>query len=410
MFSLFIGVWVARYLGPERYGALSFAVAFITFFSVVSTLGLRDVVVRDIVESESDRVTTLCSAGAMQLFAGIVMWIACLYVGSIVKPDDHLVRGLVLILCTNILFKFSDVVIYWFESQVETKRVVRVRNSALIVTGITKVILILNQASLTAFAFATLAEGLFISLMLFVTLRLWGPTFANGSISIKKIKYLLECSWPLMLTALATTIYMKIDQVMIGKLLTNTDVGIYSAAVRVTNAMYFFPMIITESVFPAILNAKKRNEEEYYQRFQKLFDYLTWITITSAIAITVLSPIIMITLFGEQYALSSEILAIHAWALVFVCLGNISRKWFIAERKPVLELQRTLLGVAANVTLNLWLIPTHGGVGAAIATVISLTLVAFFSDLLQKETRHLFKMKLRSLNLWGVINRLRLAL
>jgi PST family polysaccharide transporter len=72
----------------------------------------------------------------------------------------------------------------------------------------------------------------------------------------------------------------------------------------------------------------------------------------------------------------------------------------------MLSLQRTVLGAIANVVLNIWLIPTYGAVGAAIATVISYAIAAFFADFLQKETRKIFLMKLRSINVPSALARL----
>lgn len=53
--GLFVGVWVARYLGPERFGLLSYAQSFVGLFSAFATLGLDEIVVRELVKDESKR-------------------------------------------------------------------------------------------------------------------------------------------------------------------------------------------------------------------------------------------------------------------------------------------------------------------------------------------------------------------
>lgn len=47
--SLLLGAWVARYLGPEQFGKLNYAIALVSLFSVFATLGLEEIVIRDLV-------------------------------------------------------------------------------------------------------------------------------------------------------------------------------------------------------------------------------------------------------------------------------------------------------------------------------------------------------------------------
>jgi PST family polysaccharide transporter len=68
-----------------------------------------------------------------------------------------------------------------------------------------------------------------------------------------------------------------------------------------------------------------------------------------------------------------------------------------------LTFQRTLLGAVVNVILNLIFIPRFGPIGAAIATVVAYAIAAFLSDLVQKETKHVFMMKLGSMNIFKLL-------
>ncbi len=134
---------------------------------------------------------------------------------------------------------------------------------------------------------------------------------------IKKIKFsfemtksLLKDSWPLILSGIVVSIYMKIDQVMIKEMLGNREVGQYAVAVRLSELWYFIPMVISSSLFPAIVNAKKISEELYYKRLQKLYDLMVWIAISIAIPMTFLSDWIVNLLYGVQYSESADVLKI----------------------------------------------------------------------------------------------------
>jgi len=191
---------------------------------------------------------------------------------------------------------------------------------------------------------------------------------------------------------------MKIDQIMLGQMVGDEAVGIYSAAVRVSEVWYFIPTTIVASVFPAILEAKKRSEAQYYQRLQRLYDLMVWLSVSVALPMTLLSTPIVTLLFGEAFAASGPVLAIHIWAALFVFLGVASGKWFLAENRQLLSFQRTALGMIVNVILNFLLIPGFGVMGAAIATVISQATAAWFFDSVQLVTRRMFFMKLKAMN------------
>lgn len=400
-----VGVWVARYLGPERFGLLSFAIAFVGIFSAFAGLGLKDIVVRDIVRDPECKEEILSTAALLQLLGGLLAYGIVLAAVFWLRPDDALARVLVAILGTTTLFGAAQVVAYWFESQVLSKYTVWVGNATFLVFAAIKVALILNNAPLVEFAWAAAAEAMLAAVLLIVMFRVRGPKLHQLSASYTRAKALLKDSWPLLMSGMAIMIYLKIDQIMLGQMVSDESVGIYSAATRISEIWYFIPMAIAASVFPSLLETKKRSETQYYRRLQHLFDLMVWMAIAIAVPMTFLSSPLVVLIFGEAFADSGIVLAIHIWAAVFVFLGVASGKWFLAENRQMLNMQRSALGAIANVILNLWLIPDYGAVGAALATVISYAIAAFFADLLQKDTRTMFLMKVSALNPLGVFGR-----
>jgi O-antigen/teichoic acid export membrane protein len=396
--GLLVGVWVARYLGPEQFGLLNFATAFVGLFGAVAGLGLQGIVVRDIVREPACKEETLGTAAMLQFVGGLLAY--GLILGAIfwLRPEDTMAKVLVAILGSTMLFKASEVAIYWFESQVLSKYTVWVQNGVFLIIAAVKVVLILNHAPLVAFAWATMAEALVVALLMGVMLGLRGPRLRQLRITLARAKTLIEVSWPLMLSGVAIMIYMRIDQIMLGQMVGDEAVGVYSAAVRVSEVWYFVPMAIVASVFPAILEAKKRSEKLYYDRLQRLYDLMVWLAIAVALPMTFLSTAIVTLLFGDAYAQAGSVLAIHIWAAVFVFLGVASGKWFLAENRLTLSFQRTALGAIANVILNRLLIPEYGANGAATATVISQAMVALLFDAAQPVTRKMFVMKIRAMN------------
>lgn len=256
--GLFVGVWIARYLGPEQFGLLNFALAFAGLFGAVATLGLRGIVVRDIVRDPDSARLTLGTAALLQLLGGLFSFLLILGAIAYLRPDDPFARSIVAILGAMMLFKVGEVAEYWFESQVQSKYTVWVKNSVFLVFAGIKVVLILQQAPLAAFVWAMLAEAAIAAVILLIVMGLRGPSLARLQASFQRGKSLLQDSWPLILSAVAVTVYMKIDQIMLGQMVNDEAVGIYSAAVKISEVWYFIPVAIVASVFPSLLETKKQ--------------------------------------------------------------------------------------------------------------------------------------------------------
>lgn len=402
--GLVIGVLVARHLGPEMFGALSFALAFVGLFGPLASLGLKQIVVRDLVKEAGAMAGILGTAAAMRLIAGLLTY--GLLVGAILllRPDDGLVTAMVIIIGLMVVVQVSEIAAFWFEAQVLSKYTVLATGVAFTVFTIVRIVLLLLEAPVMAFAIAASAEAA-VSACLVVAIFL---RKGHGPLSLDvhrdRARQLLRDSWPLFLSGAAIIIYMRIDQVMLGQMLDVGAVGIYSVAARISEVWYFVPTIIAASVFPALIATRERSEADYYARLQRLFDLLVWMAIAIAVPITLLATPLVTLLFGEAYREAGPVLAIHIWAGVFVFVGVASGKWYVLENRQILSLQRAVLGAVVNVGLNIMLIPHMGAAGAAWATLLSYAVAAFFADLMTSDTRPVFRMKLRTLwprTLWS---------
>lgn len=404
--GLVVGVWVARYLGPEQFGLLSFALAFTGLFGAAATLGLHEIVVRDIVRNPENVRITLGTSAVLHLMGGFVSFLLITWAIAAARPEDPIARGVVILLASTLLFQFGRIATYWFESQIKSKYTVWVQTGVFLTFAAAKILLIRFQAPLKTFVWITVLEALISAAALLLILNRYGVSLVSLRVKSTCGLRLLRESWPLAVSAVAITIYMKVDQLMLGQMAGDGAVGVYSAAVRVSEVWYFIPTVIVASVFPALLKARERSLELYSARLQRLHDLLAVISVCIAASVAYWATEIVCVLFGDAYAAAGPVVAVHVWASVFVFLGVAGGRWYIAENRQKLTLQRTVLGAIANVVLNLVLIPVYGPVGAAIATVLSYALAAFLSDAVQSETRLLFYIKLRSLNLPAAVARL----
>jgi O-antigen/teichoic acid export membrane protein len=396
--GVLVGVWVARHLGAEQFGLYSYAVAFVGLFGAIAGLGLQSIVIRDIIRDPTCRDETLGTAAVLQMVGGFLSY-GCI-LGAIywLRTDDTMAKLLVAILGSVVLLKASEVAAYWFESQVMSKYTVWVQNGIFLIFSSVKVALIFNQATVASFAWAAMAEALAAAIFMLVLLSFRGSKIRDLRASLARTKSLLSASWPLLLSGMTIMIYMKIDQIMLGQMLGDEAVGIFSAATRISEIWYFVPMAVVASVFPAILEAKKQSEELYYARLQRLYDLMVFLAVAVALPMTFLATPIVIMLFGEAYRAAGSVLAIHIWAAVFVFLGVASGQWLLAENRQSLSLQRSAIGMLINVSLNYVLIPNFGPMGAASATVFSQAVAAWLFDIANPATKKMFYMKLAAMN------------
>jgi len=198
---------------------------------------------------------------------------------------------------------------------------------------------------------------------------------------------------------MAIMVYMKIDQVMLGEMVGSRAVGVYSAAIRISEVWYFIPISIVGSVYPSLIEARKASTAVYYQRLARLFRLVAAIALAIAIPMTFISGYLAKALYGTDYEGVGPILAVHIWAALFVFLGVAQGPSNIIEGLTKLALLRTFLGAVANVLLNLLLIPIYGAFGAAVATTVSYALSGVVLNAFSRRTRKIFALQLSSMML-----------
>lgn len=402
--GLVVGVWLARYLGPERFGMLSFAQAVVALFAVLAGLGLQGVVVRDIVRSsQSGVLETLGTALVLRLVAGLLTYGLLALAVFTADPEATVTRLLTLIIGLTLLFKAGEVSADWFEAQVLSKYIVWAQNAVVLVFAALKALAILKHASVEVFAWLLAAEALCISLAMLTMLAYRGTGLRELGFTMRRAQQLLAASWPLMLSAFAVIIYMRIDQVMLGWLTGQASVGVYSAALKVCEAWYMLPVLIVASFFPSILQSRERSGAEYESRLQRLYDGLFVLTLGISLPIWLISDELMHFLFGAPYAGAASIVDIYIWNTCLVALGTARGKWLLAEDLQQYGVVFIVLSMIINVVANALLIPGFGGVGAAWATIMSTLVATVIGPALMSKTRKSSTMLLNSMNPWRLV-------
>ena len=394
--SLFVGIYVARYLGPERFGLLSYANSFVGIFVALATLGLDEVVVRELIKTPEQREKILGTSFLLKLVGTLLMWAAILVAIPLTENDSQ-TNILIIIIAFGVFFQAFNVIDLSFQAEVKSKYVVHAQFIQLIVSSTIKIILIVNEAPLIWFASVFFLDAIVLALGLVFTYLHNSNKIFSWKWSYETSKHLLHDSWPLIFAGIVVSVYMKIDQIMIKEMLGAKEVGLYAAAVKLSEAWYFIPMAIASSLYPAIINARVYQKEVYYQKIQNLFDLMVWIAVSIALPTTFLSTLVVEFLYGKEYLGSSSVLIIHIWTAVFVFLGVASSKYLLAENFIKKTFYRTFIGALLNIIMNYYLIRIIGIKGAAISTLVSHFFAAYLYDFFDKDLRNMFIFKTKSL-------------
>jgi polysaccharide transporter, PST family len=393
--GLFVGVWVARYLGPDQFGSLNFALAFIALFATVTTLGLDGIVVREVLHNVEDTHDILGTTLALRIGGGILAVGLSIAILRLIQPHDRQALLLVSILSSTFVFQAFDTIDLFFQSQVRSKITVWAKNSAFLVFAAVRIALINARAPVWTFAAASAGEIVLGAVGLVLGYRLSGGRIFAWHSSRRRAGVLLKQSWPLLFSGMAIMIYVRLDTVMLKVMQGDLAVGLYSAATRVSEVWYFIPTAIVSSVSPAIMRVKD-DPALFYGRLSKLFSLMTLAALVIGSTVALASHAIIRILYSNSYSAAAPVLAVHVWASVFVFLGVAQSPWDLSKNLLTLSLYRTLAGAVINAAMNLYLIPRYSAMGAAVATVVSYAISGVFANALSARTRPIFYMQMKS--------------
>ncbi len=393
--GLIVGIWVARYLGPNDLGVVSYIGAIVGIFGCFSKLGLDGILIRELVEHNQEKYTYLGTAFWLKLL-GALLAIFMILIASFFLHVDTRTQFYIFIISLGLIFQPLEVIDFLFQAQAISKFISIGRFFQLVLSSLFRLGLVFFGANLFWFVIAVLLDQILIGLIFVIVYKTMGYKNCYSFFDVRVAKKLLIDSWPMIFTSFVIMIYMRIDQVMIQGMLGNEGVGIYSVALRLSEVWYFVPMIIVNSIFPALINAKSANEDLYLLRLQRLYTFLIWISISVSIVVTFLAEPAINFLYGSEFKSAAVVLTVHIWTGVFVFFGCAKGKWILTENIQKISLYCTGVGAAVNILINFILIPSMGVVGAAIATLIAQAVSALIVPLFFVKDRASVKMFFKS--------------
>lgn len=377
--------YIARHLGPTNYGQLSYALSFTGLFGFIASLGIDQILYRDLIRYPEKRDAYMGTALALRVTSGMFTVILCTVSAFIWSSNDV---SLILIFLVSLTFVFSSFQLLGYEFQAEAKSKYPSILSIIVVfvLNIFKIVVILSDQGVIYLAGILVLEPILYGLgYWYLRTREYGSV-KNWKVDKTIALSILKDSTPLIFATAFFAVYARIDQVMIKNMINAEAVGLYDSAVRISEIWYFIPNIIVAALFPAVINAKKVSTELYYKRAKKLFILIIAISVFTALPTALLSKYLITIIFGAGFIGALPVLQIYVWSNIGNALNLLMVSFLVAENKTKAISLATFCGMTTNVLLNIILIPRYGMSGAAVASLISY-LIPFLSLFLFKGTR-----------------------
>jgi O-antigen/teichoic acid export membrane protein len=384
----FLGrIIITRYWAKSDYGLYSLALAILTICVVISTLGLIQGVSRNIAyargKKDYSKMSSLISASIwfsflVSIIAGIILFLSSEIISLKIFHEPELIAPLKIFSMVVPLLTLINVIVSIFRGFDQIKPYVYFQQLLLQVLFPIFIIVVIVLNLSFKYVFFAFAASTFITLLALIiyslknahNLALFSLKFITASVS----RELLIFSIPLLFSAILNSLLHLTDTLMLGSLKNTTEVGLYNAALPAAHFISF-PLIALIMIYiPIFTGLYARNK---HGEIRRNYSILTkWLCSASfpLFAVLFLYPEQSLSfLFGSTYAPSANALRILSFGFIFDIFVGPCGASLIGIGKSRFVMFASFTMVILNISLNVILIPFYGIIGAAIATMVSLT-------------------------------------
>ncbi len=387
--ALILGIWVARHLGPGDYGVYSYVIGISGILISITKMGLDTILIREIIDNPIQREVYLGTAFWIRTVNTILLLII-FYVIIYVFENDENTKNLIYIASIGIIFQSFDVIESYFLSVVQAKIISICKIIQNIISSILKYYGLINDYQITFFVVIILLDIIFISIAYTIAYGQKNTINFLNKFCMEKAKNILKAVWPLLLSTVVVILYKKFDLIIIKYILDDYSVGIYSAAIKFSDALYFIPILITTSFSSTLMNSKNTNINIYNNRVKQLYQLIFIITTLLAMAIAFFSEFLIIISFGHYYSEAVILQKIHAISVIMVGIGIVTTHWHIIEKRTELIFYNNMIGAIISIVGNIILIPKFGIIGAVVVSIFAQFMAVFAMNFFWKKTRSEF--------------------
>ncbi|AKB33654.1 hypothetical protein MSSIH_2964 [Methanosarcina siciliae HI350] len=366
--SLFTVILIARYLGETEYGKYSFVFAFISFFTIISELGILQILLREISRSPEVAGKMIGNAIIIKIILSILALILAVFSINIMGYPGETIKAVQLaslILMVDVFNTYGVI----YEANLKMKySVFFFLVSHILMLGFI-VLITYFDLGLNLIILATVAGSAIQNILTFLFSTQYVKV--KFDIDLQICKKLIRDSLPLALSSVFTIIYYRIDMVMLSMMVGDAAVGVYSAAYRVSETFIFIPSILMTSLFPLMSKYYGSSNETLSFSYEKSIKYLFSLALPMAVGATILSDKIVLTIYGEEFKESIIAFQILIWATAIIFINYAAGSLYVSTNQQRFVMFYTGAGAVLNIVLNYIFIPKYSYTGASAATVLT---------------------------------------
>ncbi len=376
---------LTRSLGPAGYGFYNLIFAYLYIFTSIADLGLYTILVREVSKVGADGEKLIASKiFTLRLVCAVSILILADFL-VLLFPYPPLVKwGIVIASLFSLLSSLTQVLMGVFQKYLRLYLVSAADVIARACQLALLAVIIYLKAGFLFFVWAVvLSEAVHFVLTL---------AFSRSLVRIKLFvdlvywKRVLKIAFPIAVSLIFVLIYFKLDTVLLSLMKPAYDVGVYSIAYKILEAVIFLPAVYIGLVMPLLSKHAFGNRAEFIKTFRRAFNVLSIFALPLAAYIFFLSDGIIKIIGGSGFSASGPVLKILSVAILMIFFGNLGGNAIVALNLQKKGMWIYLAGAVFNVAANLVLIPRYSYFAAAwttVATEVLITLWMFW--LIKKE-------------------------
>lgn len=396
--QFFIGVKIANYYGSDSFGMYNYAMSIVAFSSILFEL-LNDRVIKKFFQ-EHKFTDIVYNVNIFRNFMALLILIFTTILGVILKLPQLFYYTLIFLCVDNFLITSTQGIEIYFDYKLNSRNLVILNNIIKLLSYILQYIFVILGYSILIIPVIR-CLGSFLRLIVLkcmykvIYLKKRKISFI---FSLDLIKNIVKESFFLWLSFIGFIIYTQTDKIMLGTMLGNKDVGIYSIAANLIQVLAILITPIQVSIFPKMLELYKRNYEEYYNFYLKINIIVTQLYLFLSILSIIVVNILFLKIFSDEYTLAIPTYTILTISVFFKANGALQTTHVTIKNITKKIFYKTFSGIVINIILNYIFINKYGVIGAALATAVTHFLSLFIFDFFIEEYKEQAIVQLKSLN------------
>jgi len=364
-------MYTTRYLGSEKYGILSFAIAFASITIFLADIGISNVIVRDIARDKAKIQKYFGNSILLKIILAIITLVSSIAIGFELHYPSSTMQIVFIITLSLIFVSFSGII----TSITSATEVMEYNSLGSIIFNITMLIFALLAIHLGVdvygFAYVYMISSIILVGYYVAVVALGKVPLPKWNVDLELWKYMVKEAIPFGLSSVFLRIYYSIDIIMISFMISNPNeaMGWYNAAYRMVLILAFIPVTFLGSIYPIMSNYYVTSDKYLGFMFERSFKYLMALAIPIGVGTTILGDRLIFLIYGPDFAPSTIALQILIWSEVLIFLNSVFGYLMNSINRQMIVARQTMIATALNIALNLVLIPQYSYVGASVATV-----------------------------------------